>query len=57
MAYRCMCCGTEFDEPAAKTEQAYHGDGIFEPLYLMVCPVCGIEEQYFESLEDNEEDD
>lgn len=59
MKYRCMCCGTEFDEPAVREERIWHipEDGIFEDRLYYVCPICGEEETYFEPLEDNEEDE
>lgn len=53
--YRCLC-GAVFETPLKRQETACHGYEIRETLSYRLCPKCGLEEPYFEEIEEGEED-
>lgn len=54
--YRCLC-GAEFEKPLKKRETAFHGGGIRETVFILLCPSCGLEEPYFEEIVEGEENE
>lgn len=54
--YRCLC-GAVFGRPVKKRERAFHGDGIWEHGFSFLCPFCGLEDPYFEEIEEGEENE
>lgn len=53
--YRCLC-GAVFEQPLKRRETVNHGDGMKEYGFYVLCPSCGCEEQYFEEIEEGEDD-
>lgn len=45
--YRCLC-GATFERPVKRRETARHGDGMRERGFVLLCPLCGLGEPYFE---------
>ncbi len=55
--YRCLC-GAAFEQPNVIQETDHYGDGISRHMKYLLCPVCGLGEQYFEeSTEEGDDDD
>lgn len=51
--YRCLICGSQFDEPHFVRERQYHSEvDCTEDGGHYVCPVCG--ESYFKEVPDEE---
>lgn len=52
--YRCIC-GAVFESPLKIQETVNHGEGMKEHGFFALCPSCGLEEPYFEKIEEGEE--
>lgn len=52
--YRCLC-GAAFERPAKKCETARHGGGMRERGFILLCPLCGLKEPYFEEEKEENE--
>ena len=52
--YRCLC-GAVFESPLKIQETANHREGMKERGFCALCPSCGLEEPYFEKIEEGEE--
>lgn len=50
--YKCVICGTEFDDPHRRTSMEPMPDGWCEPQYIELCPICG--EPYFKEVTNGE---
>lgn len=53
--YRCLC-GAVFESPLKSQETVNHGEGMKEQGFCALCPSCGLEEPYFERIEEGEDD-
>lgn len=53
--YRCLC-GAVFESPLKIQETVNHGEGMVEHGFYALCPSCGLEEPYFDEIEEGEDD-
>jgi len=47
--YRCLC-GAVFDRPCVLRETDRYGDGFSRHMKYLLCPRCGLGEQYFDEI-------
>ncbi len=47
--YRCLC-GAVFDRPSILRETDRYGDGFSRHTQYLLCPRCGLGEQYFDEI-------
>ncbi len=52
--YRCLC-GSIFERPNILRETVHYAGGFFQPMKYLLCPFCGLGEQYFEEITEEEE--
>ncbi len=53
--YRCLC-GAVFERPGILRETDRYGDGFSRRVKYLLCPFCGLGEQYFGEITEEDED-